>query len=151
MADVRIRDALASDVETITAFNTAMAHETEGKTLASDVLHAGICRVIDEAALGRYFVAEVEDRIVGQIMITTEWSDWRNGLWWWIQSVYVDPAARRQGIFRALYDHVANQARASEDVCGLRLYVEHANEQAKTTYVEMGMSPAGYELFEVGF
>jgi GNAT superfamily N-acetyltransferase len=99
--------------------------------------------------LGRYFVAESAGSIVGQAMITYEWSDWRSGMFWWLQSVYVAAEFRRRGIFRALYEHIAAQARATASVCGLRLYVENANRAALETYSQLGLQPSGHLVYEL--
>lgn len=148
---VTIRDARPGDAEAIAAGNSAMAQETEGRPLDPDLIGAGVRRVLDDPALGRYWVAEVDGRIVGQIMITWEWSDWRNGTMWWIQSVYVAPDARRQGVFSALYRHVEALARADDNACGLRLYVENDNVRAQETYLALGMDHPGYRVMEVDF
>ena len=104
--------------------------------------------MLDDATRGLYWLAEVNRQVVGQLLVTPEWSDWRNGWFWWIQSVYVEPAWRRRGVFRALYDHVARAAREDPAVIGLRLYVERANHVAQQTYAGMGMEPTGYVVFE---
>ena len=96
-------------------------------------------------------MAEIDGRVVGQLMITYEWSDWRNGVFWWIQSVYVLPEARRLGVFSELYAHLERLAKATPGVCGLRLYVEHANERAQATYRRCGMVDAGYRVMEVDY
>ena len=145
---LRIRKAQAADADHIAAFNRAMASETEGKTLIPELIAAGVRRLLAEPALGFYAVAEHEGEVVGCLMVTNEWSDWRNGWWWWIQSVYVAPEARRSGVFRALYVHVETQARDTPGVCGLRLYVEKDNARAQATYAALGMLDARYRVFE---
>ena len=145
-----IRDAVPADAETIAAFNAAMAEETEDKPLDEATVLAGVCALLDDPTRGRYWLVEDGARIVGQTMATREWSDWRNGWFWWLQSVYIVPEARRQGVFRALYDHVCEAARAA-GACGLRLYVEHENTGAQQTYVALGMADAGYAMMEVAF
>jgi GNAT superfamily N-acetyltransferase len=107
--------------------------------------------VLEDASKGFYFVAESGAAVAGQMMITFEWSDWRNGVFWWIQSVYVEPSWRRQGVFRSLYRHALDQARAAGNVCGMRLYVEAGNEAARRTYAALGMAKTVYEMFEVDF
>jgi ribosomal protein S18 acetylase RimI-like enzyme len=144
----KVRDATPADIETIVAFNRFMAQETEGKDLAVEVLLPGVRTVIGNSTLGRYFVACHDAELVGQLMITTEWSDWRNGQIWWIQSVYVRPDHRRRGVFRSLYRHAEGVARATPDVIGLRLYVEHNNAIAQQVYESLGMRSAGYVVFE---
>ena len=145
---VQIREACPSDAAQIAAFNCALALETEEKQLDDATVLAGVARALEDAATCRYFVAEAGGRIVGQLMITYEWSDWRAGVFWWIQSVYVEPAARRQGLFRALYAWVRERALAEPDVCGLRLYVERANRAAQHMYTAMGMEETAYRLWE---
>ena len=145
---IQIRPARIVDFETIVAFNHAMAKETEGKTLDPANAEAGVRNALEDPHRALYFMAEVDRVVVGQTMITPEWSDWRNGFFWWIQSVYVDPRFRRHGVFRALYEHIARLAKGRDDVCGLRLYVHHDNRNAIETYRRLGMSQAEYLLFE---
>ena len=128
-----------------------MAMETEGRHLDADIIGAGVTAVLQDASNGRYWLAETEGAVVGQLMVTYEWSDWRNGRFWWIQSVYVRDDFRRKGIFSALHRHVEALALASEEVCGLRLYVERQNLRAQRTYEAMGMTSPGYEVMEVDF
>lgn len=153
-----VRTALPSDLETLVAFNAAMARETEGRELDRDRLSAGTRAVFDDGARGFYVIAEGlasgGREVVGCLLVTREWSDWRNGWFWWIQSVYVAPAARRRGVYRAMYRWVQAAARAKDPrdgapVVGLRLYVEHENKSAMATYAALGMAPARYQLFEV--
>lgn len=152
MSAISIRDAILSDCETIAEFNIRLANETEDKQLDRATITAGVRRMLEDQSKGRYFVAVTpEDRVVGQVMFTCEWSDWRNGDFWWLQSVYVDREFRRQGIFRMLLNHLRSAARSSEDVVGLRLYVEKDNQAAKKTYAELGFDDPGYEVFEVEF
>lgn len=146
-----IRPATAADAETIARFNAAMARETEGLELDLDRLRQGVQAVFADPSRGRYWVAELDGRMAGQMLITFEWSDWRNGAFWWIQSVYVDPSCRARGVFRALYEHVERLARAEPGVCGLRLYVEQHNERAQQAYLRLGMKPTPYRIFEVDF
>ena len=128
-----------------------MALEAEHKRLDPATVARGVRAVLDDPAHGRYFVAERDSRPVGQLMITYEWSDWRNGNFWWIQSVYVDPPARRSGVFRALYAHVERLAKDDPAVCGIRLYVERENHRAQLTYRHCGMEDAGYVVMEVDY
>lgn len=125
-----------------------MAVETENRTLADHVILAGVQAVLGDASRGTYYVACDADRIVGQLMITLEWSDWRNGWYWWIQSVFVEPDARQHGVFRALYAHVKNLAGQQGDVCGIRLYVEKENTRAQSTYLSLNMDMTHYLLME---
>ena len=145
---LRIRDATPHDAPTIIAFNRRLATETENKTLDHDVVSLGVRRALDSPQYCRYFLAERDGRIVGQTMVTYEWSDWRNGVFWWIQSVYVVEDERGRGVFRSLYEHVQTTARALPDVCGLRLYVEEHNTAAIATYRRLGMIPSGHLVSE---
>ena len=144
----QIRLAQPADAGVLAEFNIAMARETEGKRLLPDVVCAGVRRMLAEPALGFYLVAEVGGGVAGSLMVTTEWSDWRNGRFWWIQSVYVRPHWRRHGVFRALYRHLGETAERTPDVCGFRLYVEHENTAAQETYRSLGMDATDYLMFE---
>lgn len=143
-----IREARDSDAATIASFNSLMAEETEGKALDPETIGAGVRGLLAETARGRYWVAENADEIIGQLMITYEWSDWRNGTIWWIQSVYVPAAWRRKGVFSALYRHVESLAEAEPGVIGLRLYVEENNTRAQQTYKDLGMTKPSYLVME---
>jgi ribosomal protein S18 acetylase RimI-like enzyme len=136
------------DAETIAGFNRAMALETEGLALQPERSLAGAQRLLRDPALGFYLVAERAGEVAGSLMVTFEWSDWRNGHFWWIQSVYVRPEARRQGVFRALYREVAGMVERDASVCGLRLYVEASNARAQATYAALGMSRTHYLVYE---
>jgi GNAT superfamily N-acetyltransferase len=150
-----VRRARADDAPTIVAFNAALAAETEDKTLDLDTLARGVAKVLGEEHRGFYLVAERDSGngasavIVGQCMITYEWSDWRDGWCWWLQSVYVAPTARRSGVFQALFEELRRVARERGDVRGLRLYVEKRNAAARATYLAQGMGEAPYDLLEV--
>lgn len=155
-----IRPAEDSDVDWLVACAIAMAWETERKRLDPATLRAGIAAGLADVAKARYFVATLDTSVeanetlavpVGTLMLTGEWSDWRNGDWWWIQSVYVPPQHRRKGVYRALYRHVEQQARENEGVIGLRLYVEKENAVAQRTYESLGMSDSGYLLYQDWF
>ncbi len=143
-----VRDARTEDVETLVEFNIRLAEETESKALDREILARGVCAALADPARLRYWVAEVDGGVVGQAAATREWSDWRNGWFWWFQSVYVLADARGQGVFRALYQHIRETARSEADVIGLRLYVEHENRSAQATYRNLGMAPGGYQVFE---
>lgn len=145
---IQIRPAGAADIETVVDFNHAMALETEGKELSRSLLRSGVAAAIETADLARYFLAVDGDEVVGQLMVTTEWSDWRNGSVWWIQSVYVRPDQRRRGVFRSLYRYVERLAEQTPSVVGLRLYVEHQNSVAQQTYRGLGMLDSGYVVYE---
>ena len=148
MSVTKIREARAEDLSTIARFNCALAAEAESKHLDPSVVRAGVEQGFARPDLCRYFVAERAGQLVGQVMITFEWSDWRAGIFWWIQSVYVRPDVRGRGIFRSLYDHISRQARAEPNVLGLRLYVDQNNERAKTIYKRLGLEPISYALYE---
>jgi ribosomal protein S18 acetylase RimI-like enzyme len=143
-----IRQAIPEDWPVIADFNTRLALETEGRTLVPAVITAGVQRLLANPQHGCYFVASVDGSVVGQIMHTREWSDWRNGEIWWIQSVYVHQDYRRKGIFRALYQHLENVAQNRPDVIGLRLYVENHNSSAMDVYRSLGLEDAGYMVLE---
>jgi GNAT superfamily N-acetyltransferase len=149
MNNVQIRDAIAGEFELIAAFNIALASETEDCDLDSETVHRGVQAVLDNPNLGNYFIAEIDGEVVGQLMITLEWSDWRCGFFHWIQSVYVRKEFRGKGVFRALYEHVLQRAKAANNVCGVRLYVEHENTQAREVYDRVGMLSGGYDLREI--
>jgi GNAT superfamily N-acetyltransferase len=146
-----IRLATVADTPVIVRFNTRMADETEHITLDQERLKAGVDALLRDPSKGVYYLAEQNNGVVGQMMITYEWSDWRNGTFWWIQSVYVENSTRGSGVFRALFDHVHSLAKARTDVCGLRLYVERTNDRAKRTYDRHGMRLSHYEMFEMDF
>jgi ribosomal protein S18 acetylase RimI-like enzyme len=145
---MRIRQATAADAPVLVEFNCAMALETEGKELLPEVIGAGVRALLANPAAGFYVVAESERRVVGALLITKEWSDWRNGTFWWIQSVYVRPELRRQGVYKTLYRHVQAMAANDPGVCGFRLYVERENSRAQATYRVLGMKQTHYLVFE---
>ncbi len=149
--EIEIREAARADAETIAAFNQGIARETEGIELDEDTILAGVSRLLADPSRGRYWLAEVDGRVVGQTMVTYEWSDWRNGNIWWIQSVYVASDSRRQGVFSALYAAVESLAREDADACGIRLYVEKHNERAQATYRKLGMQGDNYLVMESMF
>jgi GNAT superfamily N-acetyltransferase len=148
MDNIHIRRASLADADTIVAFNLALAAQTEQRTLDRGTLLAGVRHVLTDAALGVYWLAEVSGRCVGQLLLTREWSDWRNGLFWWIQSVYVIPELRGRGVYRALHRHVEQQARQTTGVCGLRLYTDRHNTSAQQVYERLGMQRTAYLLYE---
>ena len=147
-AGLKIRPAEFADWPIIAEFNTCLADETEHKQLNPDTITIGVQTLLSRPQLGRYFVACLEDRVIGQIMHTREWSDWRNGEIWWLQSVYVLGEFRQQGVFRALFAHLERLARSSPTVIGLRLYVEEHNTLAQEAYVKLGLKKAGYTVME---
>ncbi|RAP57077.1 GNAT family N-acetyltransferase [Oleiagrimonas sp. MCCC 1A03011] len=150
MTDLTIRPATPNDLDHLVAWNAAMAAETEDKTLDRAVLTAGVRGVLDEPRRGFYLIAERDGEPVGSLLVTYEWSDWRNGDFFWIQSVYVVESARRSGVFRALYAAVEQRAREAGAV-GMRLYVEHENHRAQKTYEGLGMQRCDYHMYEVEF
>lgn len=143
-----IRPLASGDVPTVAAFNVAMARETEALQLDLETVTRGVRALLEDPAKGFYRVAELDGRVVGQLMVTFEWSDWRCGFWWWIQSVYVSPSARRRGVYRQLYEAVLAESKGHGDVRGLRLYVEKDNAVAQDTYRALGMQPGKYLVFE---
>lgn len=160
MSAFRIRAATVADVVLLADWAGAMAWETEHRRLDPAIVQAGVAAGIADPAKARYFIAMRDAALaghetiavpVGTLMLTDEWSDWRNGHWWWIQSVYVVPQQRRSGVFAALYRHVAQLARATSGVVGLRLYVEKENAAAQRTYAALGMEDAGYAIYEHPF
>ncbi|MCU0704053.1 MAG: GNAT family N-acetyltransferase [Fimbriiglobus sp.] len=146
---LHIRPGTLADEGAAVAFNVAMALETEGKTLHEPTLRAGVRAALADPAKGFYLMAERGGEVVGQLMVTTEWSDWRNGWYWWIQSVYVKPEARGAGVFRALFEHLKAKAVADPSIIGMRLYVEHDNARAKAVYAKLGLSEEPYHLMGV--
>jgi ribosomal protein S18 acetylase RimI-like enzyme len=150
-----IRPAVTEDVDAIVGFSAAMALETEQRCLDEARLREGTLSLLRTPSLGYFMVAEAREserpRLVGQLMITYEWSDWRNGVFWWIQSVYVDPAWRRRGVFRQMHDAVMAAAKAATNVCGVRLYVEQDNQTAQTVYRRLGLSLSAYKVYEQDF
>jgi len=133
----------------IADFNQRLAAETEDLRLEPDRIEPGVAAVLKDPAKGIYYVAEMAGEIVGQVMITYEWSDWRNGMMWWLQSVYVLPQSRQQGVFRLLFQHVESLARGRTDVCALRLYMHADNTRARQSYERLGMKHTKYEVFEL--
>jgi GNAT superfamily N-acetyltransferase len=148
LPQLSIRKGVLADAAAISRFNQAMALETEGKALVPARVDAGVLRLLQEPSLGFYVVAADADRIVGCLLVTHEWSDWRNGLLWWIQSVFVEVGWRRKGVYRALYAFVGQLAQADGEVCGFRLYVEQDNDVAQDTYAALGMVKTGYLVYE---
>ncbi len=143
-----IRKAVLSDAVVIAEFNQNMAWETEDKQLLEDLVLAGVNSLLANPTYGFYLVAELEGEVVGSLMITTEWSDWRNGVFWWVQSVYIRPEFRRQGIYRQLYAAVKALSAEQGNVCGFRLYVEQENHNAQATYRGLGMQATDYLIYE---
>ena len=148
---ITVRPAIVADADFLAHGNSAMALETEHKRLEPALVGAGVRAALADPAKGLYFIAERDGTRVGQLMFTREWSDWRNGDFWWIQSVYVLPEARRSGVFRTLFRHVEQLATRDPGVCGIRLYVERENVRAQATYRHCGLDDAGYVVMEVDY
>lgn len=147
-SDFQVRSPRVTDAAVIAEFNSCLARESEGRELTPAVIAAGVEAVLAGRAECEYFLAEIHGRVIGQMMLTREWSDWRNGWFYWIQSVYVVPDCRRQGVFSRLYHETVARLEARPDTVGLRLYVEAHNSQAKKTYEKLGLLPTGYEVLE---
>lgn len=148
MMNLQIRRAELRDLSTLVDFNRRLAWETERLQLDVEVLIRGVTAVLEGRAEAHYLVAEIRAEVVGQLMLTREWSDWRNGWFYWIQSVYVAPEHRGRGVFRALYNSALQQVEQQPDAVGLRLYVEQHNTAAEATYLRLGMQPTGYKVLE---
>ncbi len=145
-SEIRVADL--SDLSALVEHNLAMALETENLALKKDIVEAGVHRVFQDTAKGFYLIAEINQQIAGSLMITYEWSDWRNEDIWWIQSVYIRPDFRKKGIYKKLYNVVKEMALES-GTGSIRLYVEQTNTQAKAVYQQLGMEYSNYDLFEV--
>jgi GNAT superfamily N-acetyltransferase len=143
-----IRQSKLADRDVIAAFNVALALETENLRLDPAVVRPGVEAVLRDPARGIYFVAENQGAVIGQVLITYEWSDWRNGSFWWLQSVYVQKEFRARGVFKALFGHVVAQAAPQKNVCGLRLYMEEENHRAREVYHRLGLNETRYQVFE---
>ena len=154
MADthgITVRKAAPSDLEHLVTLNAAMALEIEGKSLDVERLTRGTEAVFQSPEKGFYLVAEAQGEVVGSLLVTYEWSDWRNADFWWVQSVYVQPQWRRKGVYRTMHGWVHQSARSTPDVCGIRLYVDWENHTAKLTYESLGMRSSHYDLREIDF
>ena len=143
-----VREGRPQDAATIVDFQVRMARETEEFELDRDICSKGVAAVFNNPSLGRYYVVEKDGAILASLMITLEWSDWRNGYVWWIQSVFVVPEARGRGLYRALYEHIKEKVNESDSVRGVRLYVDLTNENAQQVYSKLGMNGDHYKLFE---
>ena len=145
---IQVRLASVEDVQNIGRYNAAMALETEGLTLDMKRLTKGIEAVFEDHKKGFYLVVEVDGTVRGSLMVTKEWSDWRNGKFWWIQSVFVEKCSRNQGLYKSMYNYLLKKVQDSEDVAGIRLYVENDNQVAQETYKNLGMHKTNYKLYE---
>ncbi len=152
-SDFHIRLAEPRDLETLVTFNVALASETEGRQLERSRLRSGVESILADSAKGFYVVMEHRPAgtIIGQLLVTFEWSDWRNAVFWWLQSVYVHEDWRRRGVFKTLYDYVLAEGTRRGDVAGIRLYVERDNAVAQEVYTQAGLSTAPYKIFEADF
>lgn len=148
MIETIYRSATIADTALIVAFQLAMARETEDLELDEAICTSGVQAVFARPDLGQYYVAEQQGRVVASLLITYEWSDWRNGMVWWIQSVYVSPNARQQGIYAGLYAHIKTIVQADESLRGIRLYVDERNKRAQEVYTRLGMNGEHYRVFE---
>ena len=146
--EIVIRLAEIHDALVITQFNQALAFETEKKELIPKVVSKGVKKILQNSNLGFYVIAERDKEVIGSLMVTTEWSDWRNAMFWWIQSVYIKPNERRKGIYTKLYNFIKESANNNPSICGFRLYVEYENILDKNTYKALGMMETGYRIYE---
>ncbi len=152
-AEFHIRLAESRDLEALVTFNLALAKETEGRQLEQARLQAGVEAILTDSSKGFYVVMEHRptEQTIGQVLITFEWSDWRNAVFWWLQSVYVQKKWRRHGGFKMLYDYVLREGQRQGNVAGIRLYVEQNNAVAQAVYARLGLSRAPYHIFETDF
>lgn len=146
-----VRLGKIEDLDTLVEYNLMLAEETEGLKLDREKVLMGVKRCLLDHNKGVYYVYEEDGKVVGQLMHTKEWSDWRNGEFWWIMSVYVHKDYRKKGVFKALYENLKTIAKEDYEVCGLRLYVEFDNEKAQGTYKKLGMNRCHYYIFEDEF
>jgi GNAT superfamily N-acetyltransferase len=146
-----VRTGQEKDIDKLVKFNIALARQTEQKQLIPSIVTKGLQMLFKNPQYGFYVIAEIEGEIVGCCMVTYEWSDWRCGLFWWIQSVYVRPKFRRRGVFRKLYEFLKEKALHEQNVCGFRLYVEQSNHTGQKTYASLGMKKSPYDFYEESF
>lgn len=142
------RRATENDAKIIRDFQIAMALETEGLALGAETCLAGVQAVFADAQRGQYHVCEVDGKVVGSLLITYEWSDWRNGTVWWIQSVYLQPEFRGKKLYSHFYFYIQNLVKSGTEIRGLRLYVDHSNKKAQGVYSKLGMNGEHYKVFE---
>jgi len=146
--NISVREANPNDWETIAGFQIAMAMETENVRLDEATINSGVLAIFTNPNLGRYFVAESDSKVIASLMVTYEWSDWRNSTVWWLQSVYVLPEFRRQGVFSMMYHAIRKIVEQMPDVGGVRLYMVHHNQAAGKAYAKLGMDGNHYRMFE---
>ena len=149
--NILIRRARIDEYKILAEFQQTMAKETEGKTLDANLLIQGINAVFKCPSKGFYIVAEIQEKVVGSLLITYEWSDWRNSNIWWIQSVFVSSEWSRRGVYRALYSHIYQKASTDDTIGGIRLYVDQDNDIAQQTYSNLGMTKSHYQMYEIDF
>ena len=145
---MKIRRATIDDVNIIAEYNYNLAFETEDKKLNMEILEEGVRNLIKDENKGIYHVCEIDGKVIGQIMYTFEWSDWRNGTFLWVQSVYVNKNYRGKGVFKSLYNHIKSMCDSDDNICGIRLYVERENYVAQKTYSSLGMKECNYHIYE---
>lgn len=148
LSALHLRQAHPQDANTIARFQRQMARETEALDLNADTVAKGVQSVFEDTTRGVYHVAEVEGRVIASLLITYEWSEWRNGQVWWIQSVYVEKDYRGQGIFKQLYTYIQSLANSDDQICGIRLYVDNTNQAAQKVYQRIGMNGDHYKVYE---
>ncbi|MGH8496404.1 MAG: GNAT family N-acetyltransferase [Gammaproteobacteria bacterium] len=149
--NVEIRQATIADIDIVVDYNARLAEETENMRLDRERLRRGVTTILGDRSKGLYFLAEIGGKTVGQISVTFEWSDWRNGNFWWLQSVYIEEAYRGRGILKQLFNYLMALPEVNTSVRGLRLYVEKSNESASAAYRRLGFEPAHYDMMELGF
>ncbi len=148
---MKITQPNINDVSNLVDFNIKMAKETENKALNKQTVTKGVSQVLNNSKLGYYVIAKHKNNIMGSLMITYEWSDWRNGMFWWIQSVYVKKEYRKQGVYKKMYSYIKDKALKDNSCTGIRLYVEQENKIAQSVYKKLGMNETHYKLFEIDF
>tara|TARA_B100000945_G_scaffold274282_1_gene237620 strand:+ start:29 stop:481 length:453 start_codon:yes stop_codon:yes gene_type:complete len=148
---LKITQPNINDVSNLVDFNIKMAKETENKALNKQTVTKGVSQVLNNSKLGYYVIAKHKNNIMGSLMITYEWSDWRNGMFWWIQSVYVKKEYRKQGVYKKMYSYIKDKALKDNSCTGIRLYVEQENKIAQSVYKKLGMNETHYKLFEIDF
>jgi len=148
MEHIAVREAMPQEASLIAGFQKAMAKETENMILEDSVISAGVQAVVSDPNKGCYYVAESAGRVIACMLTTYEWSDWRNGTFIWLQSVYVDPEWRGKGVFRKMYEHIKTKVSNNENLKGIRLYVFHANKSAQAVYRSLKMEDQHYRMFE---
>ncbi len=148
MSETKIRRATIEDISTIVEFNEAMALETEEKILDRSILNSGVKAVFQDPKHGFYIICELDQTVRASLMITYEWSDWRNGMYMWIQSVFVQKEYRQQGLYKLMYDYVKTLVEKDSNFAGVRLYVDEKNLNAQKVYTKLGMEKSNYQLFE---